>query len=45
MLQDLASLRVEEGGVGSLTVLGHIRQKLLCIPDLTALLDSGRSNS
>ena len=45
ILQDLASLRVDEGTVGSLTVLGHVRHKLLCIPDLTTLLHSGHSGS
>jgi len=43
--QDLASLRVDEGGLGSLTILGHVRHKLLCIPDLTTLLDSSRRSS
>jgi len=43
--QDLASLRVDAGTLGSLTVLGHIRHKLLCIPDLKALLDPSWSSS
>lgn len=41
VLQELVSMRSAEelsSDVGALTVVGHVRHKLLCVPDLKQLL-------
>eukprot|EP00918_Siedleckia_nematoides_P097937 GHVU01214513.1.p1 GENE.GHVU01214513.1~~GHVU01214513.1.p1 ORF type:complete len:205 (+),score=33.25 GHVU01214513.1:1235-1849(+) len=37
-LQDLVSIRVMEN-TGDMTVLGHIKHKLVCVPDMDSLLE------
>ncbi|KAJ8285864.1 hypothetical protein GJAV_G00031850 [Gymnothorax javanicus] len=39
-LQELVSVTTGEGRIGDLSVLGHIKHKLVCSPDFEALLEN-----